>query len=121
METDVDYEQVGRFIYGFVRVRGNFGFFCQALAPAADPIPPDMPVSHFVGRAQEVLAQRYGADSAIAREFSETATIMFAGDVRMNDIKAGFDATKVPGDGETNRVLGVQARLDHIRQLIATA
>lgn len=119
METEVNYEKVGRFIYGFIRVRGSFDFFCQSLEQGGDPITPDMPVRQFLGRTKDLLTLRYGANSVIAREFSETAAI--TGDERMNDIKAGFDTTKVPSDAETSSVLSVQARLDHLRQLMDAA
>ena len=121
METNVDYEQVGRFIYGVNRVSGSFDYFCQSLGQGADPITPDMPVRQFVDRTRAVLDQRYGAGSVIVNEFSETAAVMLAADQRMSDIKAGFDAANLPGGDEINNVLGVPARLEHIRQLIAAA
>ena len=121
MEAAVDYEQVGRFIYGFVRVKASFDAFCRALEQGAHPITPDMPVRQYVDRAQAVLTQRYGADSIIVREFGTVATVMLAGDDRMTQIKAGFDTANVPGDAETDALLSVQSQLDHIRQLMSAA
>lgn len=121
MENDVDYEQVGRFIYGFVRVRSCFDSFCQALEPGAAPISPDTPVRHHADRAQVMLAQRYGAESTVVREFGALTELMLAGDARMGQIKAGFDAANVPSDAETGDLLSVPARLDRIRQLMSAA
>lgn len=121
METEVDYERIGRFIYGFIRARSSFEVFCQSLVQGAHPITPETPLRQFVDRTQAVLTQRYGAGSVIVSEFSEAAGVMLAGDERMGEIKAGFDATKVPGDAETNGVLSVQAKLEHIRQSMAAA
>ena len=121
METEVDYEQVGRFIYAFVRVRGSFDAFCGALEPGAQTITPEMPVSQYADRTQAVLTQRYGAGSSILVEFNELRAAMLAADKRMSEVKAGFDSTIVPTDAETNRVLGVPARLEHIRCLINAA
>ncbi|MBZ2206870.1 hypothetical protein [Massilia soli] len=121
MEAAVDYEQVGRFIYGFIRVRGSFDAFCRALEQGAHPLTPETPLSQYADQTQVVLSQRYGAGSVIAREFSEVAAVMLAGDGRMSQIKSGFDAVNVPGDAETDGLLSVQARLDHIRQLMSAA
>lgn len=121
MESGVDYMQVGRFIYGFNRIKGSFDRFCGALEPGTTPITAETPVREVADRAEAELVQRYGAESPIVREFLEVSKIMRSGDDRLTQIKGAMSDLTIPADAETDQVLGCQQKLDHIRQLMNAA
>lgn len=119
MDGTRDYEKIGRFIYGFVRVKGGFDSFCQAVERGSHPIAAETPVSELADRVEAVLTLRYGTGSLIVSEFIEVANIMRACEDRMSQLKEGFRAGEEPDEAEAASMLSCQQKLDHIWQMMS--
>ena len=126
MESQLDYELVGRMIYGFNRVKGDFDSFCRGLEQrageqGAHPFNLETPVRELAERTVPLLSKHYGAGSMIVNQFNEVSDIMAAGEVWFNQMKELGLAVCLPDVAQTARVLSCQQKLSHIRQLMNAA
>lgn len=129
MEREVDYQLVGKFIYGFQRVLFGVEHFCnrleRRLGDESSTRKADL-LAEPGGRAAALLIQHYGADSLIAREFLALLDALRLHDARFAGITGKFQTGRAiagtePDEAETARLLSCQQELDRIWRLIDAA
>lgn len=126
MESEADYQLVGKFIYGFQRVLFGVEHFCnkleRRLGNESSTRKADL-LAEPGGRIAALLVQHYGADSVIAHEFLALSDALRLHDARFAEITEKSQTGRAlagsePDEAETAHLLSCQQELDRIWRLI---
>lgn len=117
MDDNQKFMQVGRFIYGFQRVRMTLAGLYQMLDDSGHT---ELELAELASRTAALFARRRAADAVAVSGFNAVIEVVQKYGARLDELLARVDLDNAPDEDELQGLLHCQHELERYQRLLAS-